>query len=498
MANIGVIGSGFAGLSAACFSAKQGHAVHVFEKNDTIGGRARFYEHNGFGFDMGPSWYWMPDVFERFFSSFGHHPSDFYNLVKLDPGFRIFFGTDDKLDVPANVDDLYEVFESIEAGSSKRLRQFLADAKFKYSTGMQQLVYKPADSWMEYANWDVLKGVAGSHLFKSVRSHVRSYFKDPRLVALMEFPVLFLGAMPKQIPALYTLMNYAALELGTWYPMGGMHKIIEGMSTVANELGVNFHCNTNVSSISVSDNIANGLYANDRKYFLDGIIASCDYHHAETKLLSAEHSNYPEKYWDDKVFAPSCLIFYLGVNKKIDGLIHHNLFFDTDFDAHADAIYKNPEWPENPLFYVCCPSKTDPGVAPLGSENLFVLMPVATRLKDSPETREHYYHVLIQRLEKNTGVNISDHVTYRRDYCIDDFTRDYNAYGGNAYGLANTLRQTAVLKPKMRNKKISNMFYAGQLTVPGPGIPPALISGEIAAQQLHRTLFTHTTHERAI
>jgi phytoene desaturase len=484
-------------LSAACFSAASGHSVDVFEKNATPGGRARFFEAQGFGFDMGPSWYWMPDVFERFFGAFGHHPSDFYNLVQLDPGFRIYFGANDKLDVAAGKEALHELFEATEAGSSRRLQQFLADAKFKYNVGMQQLVYKPADSWSEYARWDVMKGMAGAHLFRSVRAHVRSYFKDPRLIALMEFPVLFLGAMPKQIPALYTLMNYAALELGTWYPMGGMQKIITGMQQVAGELNVNMHCNAAVSSVSVSGSKATGVVVNDRQIAFDGIISAADYHHTETKLLGKAYANYDESYWDEKVFAPSCLIFYLGVNKKIDGLIHHNLFFDTDFDRHADAIYQKPEWPENPLFYVCCPSKTDPQVAPPGSENLFILLPVATRLKDSPETREHYYKLLLQRLEKITGVAIAGHVVFRRDYCINDFVRDYNAYGGNAYGLANTLRQTAVLKPKMRNRKISTLFYAGQLTVPGPGIPPALISGEIAARQLLRQLSKSSIHERA-
>lgn len=488
MAHIGIIGSGFSGLSAAAFAAKAGHRVSVFEKNPTIGGRCSFFQSDGFGFDMGPSWYWMPDVFERFFSHFGKHPTDYYELVKLDPGFRMFFGKDDVLDIPAGRDSLYELFESIEPGSAKRLEKFLSEGKYKYEVGMQQLVYKPAHSWMEYMRYDVLKGIAGTHMLKSVRSYVRSYFKDPRLVALMEFPVLFLGAMPSDIPALYTLMNYAALDMGTWYPMGGMHRIIAGMAELAQSLGVEIHNNSEVLRIAAEGKRVTHIGLPGQSIPVDGIIASSDYHHTESKLLDEGFGNYPESYWKDKVFAPSCLIFYLGVNKTIDGILHHNLFFDTDLDEHARSIYDTPEWPRDPLFYVCCPSKTDPSVAPQGMENLFVLIPLATGLTDTTTLRDEYYNKVLGRLENLTGQSIRPNVIYKRDYCIRDFQSDYHAYGGNAYGLANTLRQTAVFKPALRNKKLSNLFYTGQLTVPGPGIPPAIISGQIAAVELHKHL----------
>jgi phytoene desaturase len=497
MTKISIIGSGFAGLSAAAFLAKKGHTVDVYEKNAAPGGRCSFYKAAGFGFDMGPSWYWMPDVFERFFASFGNKPSDFYDLVQLDPGFRIYFGRQNKMDIPARREPLIALFESIEPGSGAKLIRFLQDAKEKYATGMQKLVYQPADSWSEFMRWDVLRGLAGTSVLRSVRAHVRSYFKNPQLIALMEFPVLFLGAMPKQIPSLYTLMNYAALDLGTWYPMGGMHNIIKGMVAQAEALGVNIHTSSPVEKIIVAGNKATHLLTNGKTIPVDGVISGADYHHTESKLLDAQQANYDEAYWNEKVFAPSCLIFYLGVNKKIAGLIHHNLFFDADLDEHADDIYAQPQWPRNPLFYVCCPSKTDPSVAPVGQENLFVLVPIATRLKDTPTLRNEYYHRIMSRMELLIGEKIADHVVYRRDYCINDFVSDYNAYGGNAYGLANTLRQTAVLKPKMRNAKIHNLFYTGQLTVPGPGIPPALISGEVVSGLMHQHIKS-ISHETTV
>jgi|ERR1700757_374294 len=488
MAKVAVIGSGFSGLSAACFAAKQGHEVTVFEKNSVIGGRSRFYEEQGFMFDMGPSWYWMPDVFEKFFKQFDKTPSDYYKLVQLDPGFQLFFSETETLQVPAKLEDIYQIFESIETGSASKLKNFLAEGELKYKVGMEQLVYKPALSWLEFANYDVLSGALKSHIFKSVQTYVRSFFKDERLIALMEFPVLFLGAMPKQIPALYSLMNYAALTKGTWYPMDGMYQVVAGIEKMATELGVTFKTNCTVEKINITEGKASSITTSLGDFKTDVVIASADYNHVEQKLIDVEYRNYSKKYWEEKTFAPSCLIYYVGVNKKINKLIHHNLFFDTDFDKHAKEIYETPQWPETPLFYVCCPSKTDATVAPDGMENLFILVPIAPGLKDTPEMREHYFAAIIKRIEQKCNDTFLANIIYKKTYCVNDFVSDYNAYKGNAYGLANTLKQTAVLKPSVRNKKVKNLFYAGQLTVPGPGVPPALISGEIAATQMSNYL----------
>jgi phytoene desaturase len=485
MSKVSVIGSGFSGLASACFAAKAGHEVTVFEKNEQIGGRARAFSAEGFMFDMGPSWYWMPDVFDKFFEQFGKKTADYYDLKKLDPGFQIIYGPDDILKIPADTNELYDIFEQIEKGSAEKLKTFLKEAEMKYNVGMQQLVYKPAYSWMEFATLDVLKGVTQLNIFSSVSSYVRKSFKDHRLVSLLEFPVLFLGAMPHKIPALYTLMNYAALAQGTFYPIGGMTKIIEGMHDLALELGVTFNTNTPIEKISVSNKKVSALQSPKGSHPTDVLIASADYHHVEQQLLDAEFRNYEESYWDKKTFAPSCLIYYIGVNKKIKNLLHHNLYFDTDFEKHSQEIYQNPQWPSDPLFYVCCPSKTDDSVAPEGMENLFILVPIATGLKEGTEERKLYFDKLIKRIEAHTGEQFADHIVYQKSYCVDDFIKDYNAYKGNAYGLANTLMQTAVLKPTMRNKKLANMFYTGQLTVPGPGVPPSLISGQIVAEQIN-------------
>lgn len=488
MAKISIIGSGFSGLAAACFAAKEGHEVTLFEKNETTGGRARTFKSDGFTFDMGPSWYWMPDVFENFFAQFGKSASDYYQLKKLDPGFQLVFGKDDTVEIPASMKELEAVFENIEAGSAVKLRRFLKEAEFKYNVGMKDLVYKPAFSWLEYANLDVVKGMLKANLFSSVSAYVRSYFTDERLVALMEFPVLFLGAMANKIPALYTMMNYSALVQGTFYPVGGMCKIAEGMKELAVSLGVEIRTGVDVTRIEVSGKLVTGLQTSIGNIAVDGLIAAADYNHVEQQLLEEKYRNYSAGYWEGKTFAPSCLIYYVGVSKKIKKLLHHNLFFDADFEQHANDIYSDPKWPDKPLFYVCCPSKTDDTVAPEGMENLFILVPVATGLKDDDATRESYFEGIIKRMESYCGEEFAAQVIYKRTYCIKDFMEDYHAFKGNAYGLANTLMQTAVLKPSLKNKHLKNMFYAGQLTVPGPGVPPALISGQLASVQLNKFL----------
>ena len=498
MAKIAIIGSGFSGLSAAAYLSKAGHEVIVFEKNAEPGGRARqITTGNGYLFDMGPSWYWMPDVFERFFADFDSRVEDLYQLHLLDPGFDIVFPERYTMQVPADMDKLNNLFESIEPGAGNKLKLFLKEAKYKYETGMENLVYMPGLSVSEFFDTAVLKGALRLQIFSSFSKHVRSYFSDPRLVALMEFPVLFLGAMPKDTPALYSLMNYAGLALGTWYPQGGFGIVIQAMVDIASRQGTTFRMNSPVEQIFIENGRASAVMVNGIRENVDAVIASSDYHHTEQELLPEAYRNYTPGYWDKKVFAPSCLIYYLGISKKLPNLNHHTLFFEEDLDAHAQQIYKKPEWPDKPLFYVCCPSKTDASVAPAGHENLFLLMPLAPGLQDDEAHREQYFNLMLSRLERQTGEQIASFIDYKKSYCVTDFIHDYNSYKGNAYGLANTLMQTAILKPSIRNKKVPNLFYAGQLTVPGPGVPPSLISGKIAAQQVIKQ-FKNKVHERAL
>ena len=479
-----VIGAGFAGIAAATSLADKGYEVTILEKNDGPGGRARSFQAEGFTFDMGPSWYWMPDVFESYFQKFGHSTSDYYNLVRLDPSYTVIFGENDFVDIPANLGELGKLFESYEAGSYEKLMQFLKEAEYKYEVGINQLVYKPGRSIFEFLSLRLLLDILKCDVFASIHKHVRKYFKNEKLIELMEFPVLFLGALPENTPALYSLMNYADMKLGTWYPMGGMFKIVEGMVQLARSKGVTVKYNQEVKEIIITGKKAKKVVTAGHTYPVDVVVGGADYHHVESALLPPAFRSYNEKYWDRRVMAPSCLIYYLGINKRLKNLRHHNLFFDEDFGPHAVEIYETKKWPEKPLFYVSAPSVTDKTLAPEGCENLFILIPVATGLQDSASIREKYYHLVMDRLERLTKQNIRNAVVYKKSFAHNDFIKDYNAYKGNGYGLANTLMQTAILKPSLKSKKVQNLYYTGQLTVPGPGVPPSIISGQVVAGEI--------------
>ena len=479
-----VLGSGFAGLSAATALANAGHEVTVLEKHDRVGGRCRYFETAGFTFDMGPSWYWMPDVFESYFARYGKKVSDYYQLTQLSPSYRVWFEQGKTVDVPSDKAELFKVFEAHETGSALKLEQFLKEAAYKYEVGINEFVYKPGRSLMEFAELRVLKSVFKLQMLQSLGKVIDKQFKNKYLREILKFPSLFLGATPENTPAMYTLMNYADLILGTWYPEGGMRRIPEAMAKLAKEKGVRFGLNNEILSVEVEAGNIKKVITDKGQYEADAIVNTTDYHHFDQEILPSQYQEYSPSYWDKRVMAPSSLLFYLGIDKRLTGLLHHNLFFDEDFKTHAHEIYDQPQWPTKPLFYVCAPSVSDQSVAPEGSENLFILMPTAHSLQDEESTREYYFDLIINRLEKHLGTDIRTHIVFKKSYAHQDFSKDYHAFKSNAYGLANTLSQTAILKPKLKSSKIKNLYHAGQLTVPGPGVPPSIISGHVAATEL--------------
>ncbi|MDO6432817.1 phytoene desaturase family protein [Flavitalea sp. BT771] len=489
MGKIAIIGSGISGMVAACHLQKQGYRVTVFEKSNMPGGRARQFRDAGFVFDMGPSWYWMPEIFEHFFNEFGKSASDYYSLIRLDPSYRVYF-KGDEIAIPASMEALGQVFEQLEPGSAKRLKIYLNHAAEKYRIGMYRYATKPSLRLSEFVSKDVLSLLKKLQPFRNMQEHVDHYFKHPMIRKIMQFPVIFLGAMPERIPAMYSLMNYADTALGTWYPEGGMFEVPRAVHRVAEELGVEFRFEQDIDGIEVLNGKAVSVSCAGHKEKADLVIGAGDYHYME-QLLDPAHRQYNNKYWNAREMAPSCLLYFLGVDKKLP-LDHHNLFFDTSFDDHARSLYKDPQWPEDPLFYVCAPSVTDPSVAPAGCENLFILIPVASGLEgDCQELREIFLEKVIRRLEERMGTSVKDHIIYKRNYALKDFSADYHAFRGNAYGLANTLKQTAFGKPRMRSGKVSNLFFCGQLTVPGPGLPPAFLSGRTVAMEAAKYLKEH-------
>ncbi|WP_282069457.1 phytoene desaturase family protein [Olleya namhaensis] len=480
--NIAIIGSGFSALSASCYLAQAGHTVSIFEKNDTIGGRCRQFKKDGFTFDIGPSWYWMPDIFNKFFAEFGKKTSDYYQLDKLSPAYKIFF-KDDNITIGDTLDKICSEFERIEPGSSTPLRKFIKKAGENYDIAINKVVLKPGISPLELITPETALRV--DQFFKTISREVRKNFKNPKLISTLEFPVLFLGAKPSKTPSFYNFMNYADFGLGTWHPKGGMYEIIKAMQSLAESLGVVIKTNSPITKINVANKKATSIVVNNQILDFDVVLSGADYHHSET-LLDKTHRQYSEKYWSKKTFAPSSLLFYIGFDKKLNNVQHHNLFFDTNFEAHAEEIYDNPQWPSDPLFYANFPSTTDSSMAPKGCETGFFLIPIAPGIEDTPEIRAQYLDLILTRFEKLTKQDVKNNIIFKESFCVKDFIKDYNSYKGNAYGMANTLLQTAFLRPKLKSKKVNNLYFTGQLTVPGPGVPPALISGKLVAELINK------------
>ena len=476
---VSIIGSGFSALSASCYLAKAGFEVTIFEKNSTIGGRARQLKRDGFSFDIGPTWYWMPDVFERFFSDFNKKPSDYYALEKLNPAYSVYFAKDDYITIEDSLEKIYAAFEKEEVGSSKKLKKFIANAQDNYDVAIKDLVYRPGVSPFELVTPVTIKKVG--QFFSTIKKDVRKEFKNDRLAQILEFPVLFLGAKPSNTPSFYSFMNYADFGLGTFHPKKGMYQVILAMEALAKSLGVVIKTNSTIEKINVDANKrATGIVANGKQHSCDIVLSGADYHHSET-LLDAKHRQYSESYWSKKTFAPSSLLFYVGFDKKLKNVNHHTLFFDVDFETHAKDIYDTPKWPEAPLFYASFPSITDNDSAPEGKEAGIFLIPLAPGIEDTEALRLQYFEKIISRFETLTSQSIRNSIIFKESFCINDFIKDYNSYKGNAYGMANTLFQTAFLRPKLKSGKVKNLYFTGQLTVPGPGVPPSLISGKLVA-----------------
>ncbi len=481
--NIVVLGSGFASLSAACYLAQQGNTVTIYEKNSTIGGRARQMKKEGFTFDLGPSWYWMPDVFEKFFADFNKKPSDYYELTKLSPGYQVYFGINEFVAISDNLQEIINTFESIEVGSGQKLHDFITDAQKNYDIAIKDLVYRPGESILELITIETAQKV--DQFFSTISKDVRKKFKNEKLIQILEFPVLFLGAKPSDTPSFYSFMNYADFGMGTWQPTNGFFDVINGMATLAKELGVKILTDVAVDKIIVNNGKATGIEIKGETIAADVVLSGADYHHTET-LLDQNYRQYSEKYWDKKVFAPSSLLFYVGFDKKLKNVIHHNLFFDVDFDLHAQEIYDAPQWPTEPLFYANFTSKTNSKTAPEGCENGFFLIPIAPGIEDTPALREQYFEKIMSRFETITQQEARKSIIFKESFCVNDFISEYNSYKGNAYGMANTLLQTAFLRPKLRSKKVKNLYFTGQLTVPGPGVPPSLISGKLVSNLIKK------------
>ncbi|NPV50013.1 MAG: phytoene desaturase [Candidatus Methanofastidiosum sp.] len=481
-----VVGTGFGGLSAAALLAKNGFDVTVLEKNDHPGGRASVYSEKKFYFDMGPSWYLMPDVFENFYAQFGKKPEDFFELKKLDPSYRIYFGGEKVIDISADLEKNFALFDTFEKDGGKKLQKYLESAGKMYEVSIKELMYRDYRTIFDFMDPKLMSQGLKLNLLDNLDKFVSKHFESDEAKKIVEYSIGFLGSSPHNTPSFYHIMSHIDLTLGVWYPEGGMRKVADSVYRLAMSYGAKFHFDEPVVKIEVEDKKATRVITGKNSYNADLVIVNADYAHAELDLIDREYNTYSEQYWDKRVMAPSALVAYVGVDKKFDELAHHTLFLDKDWSKGFDTLFdpKKAAWPENPSYYVNVPSKTDTTAAPKGMDTLFILVPLAPGLKDTPEMREQFYNKIMDNLEKTIGQNIRDHIVVKRIFALTDFKERYNAYKGTALGLSHTMMQTALFRPSHKSKKVKNLYYSGHYTHPGIGVPMTLISSQIVAEEI--------------
>ncbi len=484
--HIVIVGSGFGGLAAAGLLAKQGHHVQVLEKNEQAGGRASVWKKDGFVFDMGPSWYLMPDVFETYFAEFDAKPQDFMDLIRLDPSYRVYFDKDDHVDIAADLQKNLKLFDKMEPNGAKKMQEYLSSSRYQYDIAMKDFIYKDYQHLTDFFKPKLVVEGTKLHMFDKLDSYAKRYFDNPQIRKILEYTIVFLGGSPFDSPALYSLMSHVDFNMGVWYPKGGIGELVAGMKKVAEQQGAEFLFNTPVTKIIVENGKTTGVQTDEKTYKADRVIVNADYAYADSNLLDTKQQSYSKRYWNSRKLAPSAYLLYLGVDKKLNGLLHHTLYFHPQWDGHFRQIFQTPQWPDEPSYYACCPSKTDPTVAPKGKENLFILVPVAPGLKDTDTIREKYFNQILTHLENLIGDSIIDHLVVKRIFAHNDFTTRYNASQGTALGLAHTLKQTAIFRPRHQSKKVKNLHYTGHYTHPGIGVPMVIISSQILADTIQK------------
>jgi phytoene desaturase len=484
MKKVIIIGAGFGGLSTAAFLSKNGFDVTVIEKNKDVGGKAGQIFDNEFTFDIGPSWYMIPEVYERFFEQLGHSREEFYSLKKLEPSYRVFFENDKMYDIPSSLEKSMEIFEEMEPGSSPKIQKFLDDAKFKYEVALGKFLYKNFSSLTDFLDFSTIKQGLQLKVWDSLHSEVSRYVSDERIKKLLTWHTVFLGGSPKTIPSLYSLMAHADFIKNIWYPEGGFNNVAQSIRKIAEKNGATFVFNEAVKEIAVENGTVRKVVTEKSEYFCDAIVANADYQFVETKLLPESSRSFSPSYWEKTKLGCSTYVVCLGVNKRLPGLLHHNYYFSEDWDKNFESIFDKPQWPENPSYYISAVSKTDPAVAPKDSENLFLLAPVAPGLNDSDSLRKDFTQSLIAKTESLIGESFSQNIVAQHTIAQREHISWYNAYKGNALGLAHTLMQTAILRPSIKSPKVKNLFYTGQYTQPGTSVAITLISGELAAKEV--------------
>lgn len=485
MTKIIIIGAGIGGLATANLLARDGHEVHVYEKNSQLGGRAGQFKKDGFVFDTGPSWYLMPEVFDHYYKLFNTSAQNELELIKLTPAYKVYSGND-PLIITGNLETDAKTFDNIEPQSGEKLKRYIAKSTETYRLSLKHFLYSNFDSPWSLAKMEILKHGREMATLATmpIHSYVKKNFKHPRLQQVLEYPTVFLGSSPYTAPALYSLMSALDFDEGVFYPKGTMYAVVESLVRIGSSLNISYHLNSDVTEIitekgkAVSIRLADGT-TNEAPI----IISNADLHFTETTLLKPTEQSYPASYWQKKEPSPSALLMYLGIKGKIPEFEHHTLLFTKDWQENFDLIFNKKQIPSPASLYISKTSQSD-NTAPKGHENIFVLVPLPAGIELSEDETNKLADEYLEQIKTTTGVDLKARTVSRTLFGPNDFASKYNAWQSTMLGPSHRLLQSAFFRTPNKSKKVSGLFYVGASTVPGVGVPMCLIGAEMVYKRI--------------
>lgn len=486
-----VIGAGIGGIATAARLARHGFHVTVLEKNEKPGGRANQIVQDGHRFDIGPTLFLMPEVWEETYAALGEKLSDHLHLRRIDPTYAVHFEDGLRLQLTSNLGAMQSQLEKVEKTAFTGFLHYIAEGNVHYKLSVEKFLGRNFRNIFEYFSPRNLPLLFRLKALQKHYANTGRFFKDERLKAAFTFQNMYLGLSPFDAPATYSLLQYTELAEGVWYPMGGMYRAIESLVGIAEKLGVRFIYNCPVREIQTEGSRVRGVTTEDGREFLaDIFVGNADLPYIFRKLLPESRAAHA---LSDKKYTCSTIMFYWAVDKQYPQINHHNVFLGGDYEDSFKRIFNDHDLPRDPSFYVHAPARTDPSAAPAGQDTLYVLVPVghldAARPQDWNARVQQARTAVIGRLSREMGIDdLGQHLKFEIVYQPETWKQQFNLEKGAAFGLSHNFTQVGYLRPQNRHSRYKNLYFAGASTHPGTGLPIVLLSAKLTTQRILQEL----------
>ena len=485
-----IIGAGVAGLASAVRLQSQGFRVEIYEKQNTIGGKMNQISEKGFKFDTGPTIVMMPDIYKEVFESAGRNADDYISMQQLDPIYSVFYPDGTRSQVSTDLVHLTNYLEGISEKDSSGYMRYMSETYDRYLIAKEHFIEKTFRKPTDFYNPTTLMNAIRLKTFDSAYHSISKYIEDDKLKKLLSFQTLYIGISPYNGPSIYNIIPLIEMIYGVWFIKGGMYSLVEAMEKLFKELGGKIHTSSNVDEIIIKDNKAFGIKIGQEEIKSDVVLCNADFPYAMKSLIidEANRKKHTDKKIDNMDYSCSCLMFYLGINHKLDQLDLHNILFSDDFDGNIDDIFEG-RLPKDASMYFYRPTKLDESLAPKGQEILYILIPIPNLTHEdivwNEETINSYREKVFKKVETLPEMdNFRESIVYEKIYTPKDFESKFNTHNGATFGLAPTLLQSNYFRPQNKFKQIDNLYFAGSSVHPGAGVPIVLTSAKLAVENI--------------